>query len=241
MGRPFKVWLVDDDPELSDMLGTYLSGHGYEVRCFETAELFLARLSIQRPDLVVLDLMLPGQDGLALLRQLRDANDDLPVVMLTAKGDPVDRIIGLEQGADAYLAKPFLPRELTARVDSVLRRHSQRPVGVPIEPQEPVVFGHCSLDLEARTLRCGEQTLAITSGEFNLLSAFVKNAHRPLSRQRLIEIARGPASETDARSMDVQVSRLRKLIETDPRRPRFIQTVWGFGYVFVPDGKPSVS
>lgn len=240
MARPFKVWVVDDDPELRDMLGTYLGQHGYEVRCFETAELFLARLRVQRPDLVVLDLMLPGQDGLALLRQLRSAQDDLPVVMLTAKGDPVDRILGLEQGADDYLAKPFLPRELTARVDSVLRRHSQRPVGVAQEAEEPVVFGHCVLDLAARTLRCGDLPLGITSGEFSLLAAFVHNAHRPLSRQRLIEIARGPASDTDARSMDVQVSRLRKLIEPDPRRPRYIQTVWGFGYVFVPDGQPAV-
>lgn len=240
MARPFKVWVVDDDPELRDMLGVYLGQHGYEVRCFETAELFLARLSIQRPDLVVLDLMLPGQDGLALLRQLRGAQDDLPVVMLTAKGDPVDRILGLEQGADDYLAKPFLPRELTARVDSVLRRHSQRPVGIAQADEEPVVFGHCVLDLGTRSLKCGDTPLAITSGEFNLLAAFVHNAHRPLSRQRLIEIARGPASDTDARSMDVQVSRLRKLIEPDPRKPRYIQTVWGFGYVFVPDGQPAV-
>ena len=240
MARPFKVWVVDDDPELTDMLGAYLGQHGYEVRCFETADLFLARLRIQRPDLVVLDLMLPGQDGLALLRQLRSAQDDLPVVMLTAKGDPVDRILGLEQGADDYLAKPFLPRELTARVDSVLRRHSQRPVGIAQAAEEPVVFGHCVLDLGARTLMCGDTPLPITSGEFSLLTAVVHNAHRPLSRQRLIEIARGPASDTDARSMDVQVSRLRKLIEPDPRRPRYIQTVWGFGYVFVPDGQPAV-
>ena len=239
MARPFKVWVVDDDPELRDMLGTYLGQHGYEVRCFETAELFLARLRVQRPDLVVLDLMLPGQDGLALLRQLRSAQDDLPVVMLTAKGDPVDRILGLEQGADDYLAKPFLPRELTARVDSVLRRHSQRPVGVAQEAEEPVVFGHCVLDLAARTLRCGDLPLGITSGEFSLLAAFVHNAHRPLSRQRLIEIARGPASDTDARSMDVQVSRLRKLIEPDPSSPRYIQTVWGLGYVFIPDDDPT--
>ena len=241
MAKPFTIWLVDDDPELRDMLGTYLVENGYDVRCFETAELFLARLSFQRPDLVVLDLMLPGQDGLALLRQLRSAQDDLPVVMLTAKGDPVDRIIGLEIGADDYLPKPFLPRELTARVDSVLRRHNQRPVGAPMEAEAPVVFGHCVLNLSARTLYCGERALSITSGEFSLLAAFVQNAHRPLSRQRLIEIARGPASDTDARSMDVQVSRLRKLIEPDPRRPRYIQTVWGFGYVFVPDGQPAVS
>ena len=237
MAKPYKVWLVDDDPDLREMLSTYLQGHGYDVRCFESAEQFSSRLEIQRPDLLVLDLMLPGEDGLSLLRRLRDARDDLAIVMLTAKGDPVDRIIGLEQGADDYLAKPFLPRELTARVDSVLRRRSQTPVGAPVVGSEPIVFGHCVLDLEARTLSCNGERLTITSGEFSLLVAFVQNPYRPLSRQRLIEIARGPESDTDLRSMDVQVSRLRKLIEPDSRKPRYLQTVWGSGYVFVPEGK----
>lgn len=223
------------------MLGGYLRDHGYEVRCFETAENFLARLAIQRPDLAVLDLMLPGEDGLAVVRKLRDAQDDLPLVILTAKGDPVDRIIGLEQGADDYLAKPFLPRELTARIDSVLRRHRPLAVGSPIVAEAPILFGDCVLDLSARTLQRQNTLLSITTGEFGLLAVFAQNPHRPLSRQRLIEMARGPASETDVRSMDVQVSRLRKLIEPDARRPRYLQTVWGFGYVFVPDGKPSVT
>jgi len=236
MARPFRVWVVDDDGELRSMLNDYLSQHGYEVRCFESAEQFMLRMQIQRPDLLVLDLMLPGEDGLALLRRLRDAKDDLAVVMLTAKGDPVDRIIGLEQGADDYLSKPFLPRELTARVDSVLRRRALVPLGVPNAEAAPIRFGTCELDLAARTLTCGGSPLPITSGEFTLLLAFVQNPNRPLSRQRLIELARGPGSDTDLRSMDVQVSRLRKLIEVDPKRPRYLQTVWGCGYVFVPDG-----
>lgn len=241
MARSFKVWLVDDDLDLREMLGGYLRDHGYDVRTFETAENFLARLAIQRPDLAVLDLMLPGEDGLSVVRKLRDAEDDLPLVILTAKGDPVDRIIGLEQGADDYLAKPFLPRELTARIDSVLRRHLQGAVGAPIVTEAPIRFGDCLLDLSTRTLQRQDSQLSITTGEFSLLAAFAQNPHRPLSRQRLIEMARGPASATDVRSMDVQVSRLRKLIEPDPRRPRYLQTVWGFGYVFVPDGKPSVN
>jgi two-component system phosphate regulon response regulator OmpR len=237
MAKAAKVWLVDDDPELREMLGVYLAKEGYEVRCLETAEQCLSLLNVQRPDLLVLDLMLPGDDGLSLLRRLRDQHDPLAVVMLTAKSDPVDRIIGLEQGADDYLAKPFLPRELTARIAAVLRRRLLTPVAAPLADEEPICFGDFVLNLSQRSLCKGQEDLPITSGEFSLLLAFVQNPHRPLSRQRLIEIARGLTSETDLRSMDVQVSRLRKLIEVDPRRPCFLQTVWGYGYVFVPEGK----
>jgi len=237
MAKAAKVWLVDDDPELREMLGVYLAKDGYEVRCLETADQCLSLLNVQRPDLLVLDLMLPGDDGLSLLRRLRDQHDPLAVVMLTAKSDPVDRIIGLEQGADDYLAKPFLPRELTARIAAVLRRRLSTPVAAPLADEEPICFGDFVLNLSQRSLCKGQEDLPITSGEFSLLLAFVQNPHRPLSRQRLIEIARGLTSETDLRSMDVQVSRLRKLIEVDPRRPCFLQTVWGYGYVFVPEGK----
>lgn len=237
MAKAAKVWLVDDDPELREMLGVYLAKEGYEVRCLETAEQCLSLLNVQRPDLLVLDLMLPGDDGLSLLRRLRDQHDPLAVVMLTAKSDPVDRIIGLEQGADDYLAKPFLPRELTARIAAVLRRRLSTPAAAPLADEEPICFGDFVLNLSQRSLCKGQEDLPITSGEFSLLLAFVQNPHRPLSRQRLIEIARGLTSETDLRSMDVQVSRLRKLIEVDPRRPCFLQTVWGYGYVFVPEGK----
>jgi two-component system phosphate regulon response regulator OmpR len=169
---------------------------------------------------------------------LRDAGDDLPVVMLTARGDGVDRIIGLEQGADDYLAKPFLPRELSARIEAVLRRRSSIPAGTPLAEGGDVTFGENQFDLSARTLFRDGTPVVITSGEFSLLAAFVQHPHRPLSRERLIELARGPGSDTDSRSMDVQVSRVRKLVEPDPARPRYIQTVWGYGYVFVPDGQP---
>ena len=238
MSRPHRIWVVDDDPELRQMLSTYLGDQGYDVRCMAGGSQLMARLEGQRPDLVVLDLMLEGDDGLPLLRRLRDADDDLPVVMLTARGDAVDRIIGLEQGADDYLAKPFLPRELTARIEAVLRRRATLPSGVPQAGGQCFSFGDNELDLSTRTLIQHGQPVTITSGEFALLVAFVEHPHRPLSRDRLIELARGPDSDTDSRSMDVQISRLRRLIEPDPSRPRFVQTVWGYGYVFVPDGQP---
>ena len=238
MTRTSMIWVVDDDPELRQMVGSYLMDQGYDVRCLSDVKQFEARLDFQRPDLVVLDLMMPGDDGLTALRRLRDADDDLPVVMLTARGDGIDRIIGLEQGADDYLAKPFLPRELSARIEAVLRRRTALPAGTPLAGGGLIEFGNNVLDLAARTLvREGSPTV-ITSGEFSLLAAFAQHPHRPLSRDRLIELARGPGCDTDTRSMDVQVSRVRKLVEPDPSRPRYIQTVWGYGYVFVPDGTP---
>ena len=234
---PQRIWVVDDGPEQRRLVGTYLTDQGYDVRCLSSGEQLMARLESQRPDLVVLDVMLPGEDGLTLLRRLRDGGDDLPVVMLTAKGDGIDRIIGLEQGADDYLGKPFLPRELTARIEAVLRRRVALPAGTPLAEGQLVEFGENRLDLANRRLERNAQPVVITSGEFSLLAAFVQHPHRPLSRERLIELARGPESETDSRSMDVQVSRVRKLVEPDPTRPRYLQTVWGYGYVFVPDGQ----
>ncbi|MCU0529177.1 MAG: response regulator [Cyanobium sp. Prado107] len=237
MAPPHRIWVVDDDPELRQMLATYLGEQGYEVRCLVDARQLQTRLERQRPDLVVLDLMLPGDDGLTALRRLRDGGDDLPVLMLTGRGDAVDRIIGLEQGADDYLAKPFLPRELTARIEAVLRRRASLPAGTPLTGEAVIEFGAWRLDPNSRSLERNGTPVAITSGEFSLLLALARNPHRPLSRERLIELARGPTSETDSRSMDVQVSRLRRLVEDTPSQPRIIQTVWGYGYVFVPDGR----
>lgn len=238
MVRPHRIWVVDDDPEIRHLLATYLAGQGYEVRCLADGAQLKARLESQRPDLVVLDLMLPGEDGLSVLRRLRDSGDDLPVLMLTARGDAVDRIIGLEQGADDYLAKPFLPRELTARIEAVLRRRGVQPAGAPVGEAERILFGRWQLDPSSRSLERDGEAVTITSGEFSLLLALARHPHHPLSRERLIELARGPTSETDARSMDVQISRLRRLVEENPSQPRHIQTVWGYGYVFVPDGQP---
>ena len=187
-------------------------------------------------DLMVLDLMLPGEDGLSICRRLRGTNNTIPIVMLTAKGDDVDRIVGLEMGADDYLPKPFNPRELVARIHAVLRRQPQTPPGAPAADDEDVRFGSIVVQLGTRILvRNGEETL-LTTGEFALLKVLLQHPRQPLSRDRLMELARGREYDVFDRSIDVQISRLRKLIEEDPSKPRYLQTVWGFGYVFVPDG-----
>ena len=187
-------------------------------------------------DLIVLDLMMPGEDGLSICRRLRAANDLTPVIMLTAKGEDVDRIVGLEVGADDYLGKPFNPRELLARIHAVLRR---RPVpevpGAPSTENEVVRFGNFSFDLGARTLHKNGVEMTLTTGEFAMLKALVRHPRTPLSREKLAQLSRGREFEPFDRSLDVQVSRLRKLIETDPANPRMIQTVWGVGYVFIPE------
>jgi two-component system, OmpR family, phosphate regulon response regulator OmpR len=182
----------------------------------------------------VLDLMLPGEDGLAVCRRLRAAGESVPIIMLTAKGEDVDRIVGLEMGADDYVPKPFNPRELVARIHAVLRRRQQGPLpGAPVT-QERVPFGPFELDFAARTLSNGERTIHLTTGEFSLVKVFVEHPGQPLAREKLMMLARGRDHDVFDRAIDVQVSRLRKLVEPDPANPRFIQTVWGFGYVFMP-------
>ncbi|MBZ0104945.1 MAG: response regulator [Sulfuricella denitrificans] len=235
MSRQPLIWVIDDDAELRKLLDDYLVSQGFAVRTFSDGRDLERRLGRERPGLLVLDLMMPGDSGLEICSRLRASGDDIPIIMLTAKNDPIDRVIGIEMGADDYLGKPFLPRELTARIHSVLRRRAPLPAGAPIANGNAFVFGEYRLDLAARALWRGEARLEMTGGEFSLLAAFVRHLHQPLSRERLIELARGPGSETTDRSIDVQISRLRKLIEPDPAKPRYIQTVWGFGYVFVPD------
>ena len=190
-------------------------------------------------DLIVLDLMMPGEDGITICRRLRSSNDKTPIIMLTAKVEDVDRIVGLEVGADDYLGKPFNPRELLARINAVLRRRPiQEPPGAPSSENEVVNFGPFSFDLGARILRKGPEQLALTTGEFAMLKALVRHPRMPMSREKLAQLARGRGFEPFDRSLDVQISRLRKLIEADVSVPRYIQTVWGVGYVFVPDGTP---
>ena len=198
---------------------------------------YLAR---ERYDLLILDLMMPGEDGLAICRRLRGASDNIPIIMLTAKGDEVDRIVGLEVGADDYLPKPFNPRELVARIQAVLRRRpAAAPPGAPSTDTEVVTFGDFNLSLGTRSLTRNGEDITLTSGEFALLKVLVQHPRTPLSRDKLMEMARGREAGAFDRSIDVQVSRVRKLIEADPAKPAFIQTVWGFGYVFIPDGKSS--
>ena len=187
-------------------------------------------------DLIVLDLMMPGEDGLSICRRLRASHDVTPVIMLTAKGEDVDRIIGLEVGADDYLGKPFNPRELLARIHAVLRRRPQSEApGAPSTQPEVVRFGPFNFDLGARTLHKNGEELTLTTGEFAMLKALVRHPRTPLSREKLAQLSRGREFEPFDRSLDVQISRLRKLLETDPANPRMIQTVWGVGYVFVPE------
>jgi DNA-binding response OmpR family regulator len=180
--------------------------------------------------------MMPGEDGLTICRRLRGTGDATPIIMLTAKGDEVDRIVGLEMGADDYLPKPFNPRELLARIHAVLRRQGNKPPGAPEEETQTVRFGKLEVDFAARALKRGDELLPLTTGEFAVLKVLLQHPGQPLSRDKLMTLARGREQGPFDRAIDVQISRLRKLIEVDPAQPRYLQTVWGFGYVFVPDG-----
>ena len=232
-----KVLVVDDDLRLRDLLQRYLTEQGFAVATVSDAPGMDKALARERFDLLVLDLMLPGEDGLSICRRLRGTRNSLPIIMLTAKGEDVDRIVGLEMGADDYLAKPFNPRELVARIHAVLRRRAApTPPGAPTTEVETVTFGGMTVNLATRTLERDGKALSLTTGEFALLKVLVTHPRTPLSRDKLMELARGREYEVFDRSIDVQISRLRKMIENDPAHPSYIQTVWGFGYVFVPDG-----
>ena len=234
-----RILVVDDDLRMRDLLVRYLGGEGYEVKAVADAAGMDKQLSRERYDLVVLDLMLPGEDGLAICRRLRAQNIAPAIIMLTAKGDEVDRIVGLEMGADDYLPKPFNPRELLARINAVLRRRAPAgPPGAPTAGGDSYPFGDFVLNLSTRTLTRSGKTVPLTTGEFSVLKVLVQHPRTPLSRDKLMELARGREYGVFDRSIDVQISRLRKIVEDDHAHPRHIQTVWGFGYVFVPDGNP---
>ena len=231
------VLIVDDDREIRGLLAQYLEKHEYRTTAVPDGKDMRRVMERSHVDLVVLDLMLPGEDGLAICRRLRSQHTAPAIIMLTAKGDDVDRIVGLEMGADDYLPKPFNPRELVARVNAVLRRkQASGPPGGPSSDTETYRFGAFELNLATRTLTRDGKPVALTTGEFSVLKVLAQNPRQPLNRDKLMELARGREYEVFDRSIDVQVSRLRKIIEEDPARPCLIQTVWGFGYVFVPDG-----
>ncbi len=236
MMRNGHILVVDDQKEVCDVVHEYLSSEGYRVSVAHDGAAMRRVLAQDRADLVILDVMLPGDDGLTLARGLREQSD-VGIIILTGRGETLDRIIGLEMGADDYLPKPFHLRELLARVKSVMRRVSLRawPADGPPAGPNQARFAGWHLDLAARELFSpsgGE--VRLTTGEFNLLAAFVSNANRVLSRDRLLDLARNREAGPFDRTIDVQVGRLRRKLEPDPQKPTLIKTVRGTGYIFTP-------
>ena len=234
-----KILVVDDDARLRSLLERYLSEQGFQVRSVANGQQMDRLLTRENFHLMVLDLMLPGEDGLSICQRLRQTGNKMPILMLTAKGDEEERIVGLEVGADDYLPKPFNPRELLARIKAVLRRQVSEAPGAPSTEESVIEFGEFRLNLGTREMFHGDEPMPLTSGEFAVLKVLVTNPREPMSRDKLMNMARGREYSAMERSIDVQISRLRRMLEVDPAKPRYIQTVWGLGYVFVPDGKQS--
>ena len=231
MTTPDHVLVVDDDAEIRGLLGEYLQKNGYRVTAVGDGEGMRAALEAGRVDIVVLDLMLPGDDGLTLCRNLR-ARSEVPVIMLTARGEETDRIVGLEMGADDYLAKPFNPRELLARIKSVLRRTRSLPENLQPEAARKIRFAGWALDLAARNLLSPEGVVVALSGtEYKLLRTFLAHPNRVLNRDQLIDLMLSRDASPFDRSIDVQVSRLRHRLGEGAKEPAIIKTVRGEGYV----------
>jgi len=229
------ILIVDDHREIRDLVSRALVKDGFRVSSAGDGKAMRKVLADAHIDLILLDLMLPDEDGLSLCRSLR-ANSDIPIIMLTAKGDEVDRVIGLEMGADDYLPKPFGSRELVARIRAVLRRNRAHVSPSNQDKPKRYRFDHWAFDVDRREL-LGDDGVAVplSTGEFDLLLALVEHPQRTLSRDQLLDLARRRAANSFDRSMDTQVSRLRKKIERDPSDPTIIKTVWGGGYIFTPD------
>lgn len=233
MDKPLvKVLVVDDDPALRQLLADYLNRHGYDTLLAPDASDLAARIQRYSPDLIVLDRMMPGGDGAQACRRLRELGEDIPLILLTARDETVDRVIGLESGADDYVGKPFDPRELLARIEAVLRRKKGASA---LNKEKPIAFGPFVFDPATRQLLKNQAPIKLTGGEVNLLEALVNNPGKPLSRDRLLALARDDdEGERNDRAIDIAVLRLRRSIEDDPKQPRWIQTVWGVGYRFAP-------
>ncbi len=255
-----KILVVDDDQGLRDLLQRYLTQQNFDVYSVADALEMNDFFAQQSVDLMILDLMLPGEDGLSIARRLR-AESDLPIIILSAKGEEVEKIIGLEIGADDYLAKPFNPRELLARIRAILRRqgtttlsntekklnmtseiaqsHQPNHSRQPDNPHETYHFGPYQLDATNYRLYCHQQEIALTSGEFNLLKVFVTHSDRVLSRDQLMDLIKGYERSPFDRSIDIRITRLRKKIEQDPKKPQYIRTIWGAGYLFSNNNLPT--
>ena len=227
-----KILVVDDDVAIGELLEQYLGGEGFTVASVLDGHSMDRFLVGQTVDLIILDIMLPGEDGLSIARRLRK-DYDTPILMLSARGDEVDRIVGLEVGADDYLPKPFNPRELLARVRAILRRNHPAPEKEPIKTV--CTFGSFILDLESQLLSCDGANVPLTSGEFALLKVLTEHPNRVLSRDTLIDLLSGHDRAPFDRSIDVRITRLRQKIEKDHKSPVYIQTVWGEGYRFSPN------
>jgi DNA-binding response OmpR family regulator len=240
MGEQVTILVVDDDPDIRELLEDYLGDQGYAVVALATADAFRKALSEHDPDVVLLDVGLPGEDGLSLARHVRE-HFNVGIIMVSGAGETVDRIIGLEVGADDYLAKPFDPRELHARVKSVLRRY-QQPSG-PVrgdanrasDASRQVRFGVGLLDLDSCQLLNAEgKEIPLTAMEFELLKVFAERPNRPLSRDQLLNLTQNRDWDPFDRSIDIRIARLRRKIEPEPEKPTFLKTVRGMGYMFVP-------
>lgn len=233
-----ELLIVDDDLSLRELLERYLKEQGYSVTAVEDAIAMDDYLANKQPDLIILDLMLPGEDGLSIARRLR-ASGTIPILILSARGDEIDRIVGLEMGADDYLPKPFNPRELLARIRSVLRRHDKPESDKTTVTSEHKIYDFDSFKLDTSThqFNHGDDEIPLTSGEFELLKVFVEHPNRVLSRDTLVDLLKGFDRSPFDRSIDVRVTRLRRKMESDPANPHYIRTIWGAGYMFTPDGK----
>lgn len=233
--RTEHILIVDDDRDIRDDLKLYLKDQGYRVSVAESAAAARRLIHIEEPELVLLDVMMPGEDGLSLCRDITKLTS-IPVLFLSAKTDEIDRIIGLEVGGDDYICKPFAPRELLARIRAILRRSRGSPVHRLPEKTRYYQFDRWTFDTAKRHLvRDDEVVVSLSTGEFQLLTIFVARPHIVLSRERIVSLSHVDDAEVFDRSVDSQISRFRKKIERDPKQPDIIQTVWGGGYVFAPE------
>ncbi|HVM70148.1 MAG TPA: response regulator transcription factor [Anaerolineales bacterium] len=224
------IAVVEDEPSISEVVSLYLKRAGYQVQLFADGLAAQAAFSRQIPDLIILDVMLPGMDGFSLTRSLRDRSD-VPIILLTSRREESDRIAGLELGADDYVVKPFSPQELVSRVRAVLRRISKEEKS---QPDAPVSFPNLSMDPQTRVVVAHGQEISLTAKEFELLYHFIRHPHQVFSRDQLLEAIWGLSDYIDSSTVTVHIRRLREKIETDPSIPAHLQTVWGVGYKFEP-------
>lgn len=236
MGRSQHILIVDDDREICDLIGRGLEVEGYRVSKARDGAEMLRVLEVANIDLLILDIMLPDKDGLTLCREMRASKVQTPVLMLTAKGDDIDRILGLEMGADDYLPKPFNIRELIARIKAILRRVPNETSSGKTAPSRFIRFAEWTLDTGRRELLTQDNVvICLSTAEYDLLLAFLSCPQKVLSRDQLLDLARGRSAINFDRSIDIQVSRLRRKLDDNPREPTIIKTVWGGGYLFSPD------